>query len=88
MHKLPPAMLAALLFAALLATSPAFAMRDVGFADYRLPDDGAIAIPVTDAKALAGVAAGTYELTALPLRLVGFEASPVRAVLRPLHGEV
>src|SRR4029077_14844401 len=25
---------------------------------------------------------GTYELIALPLRLVGFDASPVRAVLR------
>jgi arylformamidase len=25
---------------------------------------------------------GEYELIALPLRLVGFEASPVRAVLR------
>jgi arylformamidase len=27
---------------------------------------------------------GIYELIALPLRLVGFDASPVRAVLRPL----
>jgi arylformamidase len=34
---------------------------------------------------LAGVPAGVYELIALPLRLVGFDASPVRAILRTLH---
>lgn len=34
--------------------------------------------------ALAGVPPGRYELIALPLRLVGRDASPVRAVLRPL----
>lgn len=33
---------------------------------------------------LARVAPGRYELIALPLRLVGFDASPVRAVLRTL----
>ena len=33
---------------------------------------------------LADVPEGVYELIALPLRLVGFDASPVRAVLRPL----
>ena len=43
-------------------------------------------ITILEGLVLAGVAAGTYELTALPLRLVGFEASPVRAVLRPLRG--
>jgi arylformamidase len=32
--------------------------------------------------ALTGAADGEYELIALPLRLVGFDASPVRAVLR------
>ena len=31
---------------------------------------------------LEGVAAGAYELIAAPLNLVGFDASPVRAVLR------
>ena len=31
---------------------------------------------------LRDVPAGTYELIALPLRLVGYDASPVRAVLR------
>ncbi len=31
---------------------------------------------------LHGVPEGTYELIALPLKLVGFDASPVRAVLR------
>lgn len=34
--------------------------------------------------ALAGVPPGLYELIALPLRLVGLDASPVRAVLRAL----
>jgi arylformamidase len=34
---------------------------------------------------LAGVPAGFYELIALPLRLVGFDASPVRAILRSLE---
>ncbi|MCH8252767.1 MAG: cyclase family protein [Planctomycetes bacterium] len=33
---------------------------------------------------LTDVPAGTYELIALPLRLVGFDASPVRAVLRSI----
>ncbi len=33
---------------------------------------------------LSNVPAGVYELIALPLRLVGFEASPVRAILRTL----
>ncbi|MFQ5889608.1 MAG: cyclase family protein [Gemmatimonadota bacterium] len=35
---------------------------------------------------LDDVPEGVYELIALPLRLVGFDASPVRAVLRPLVG--
>ena len=33
---------------------------------------------------LGDVAAGFYELIALPLKLVGFDGSPVRAVLRTL----
>ena len=33
---------------------------------------------------LSAVPAGVYELIALPLKLVGFDASPVRAVLRTL----
>ena len=33
---------------------------------------------------LSGVPEGIYELIALPLRLVGFDASPVRAILRTL----
>lgn len=33
---------------------------------------------------LSGVPEGRYELIALPLRLVGFDASPVRAVLRTI----
>ncbi len=34
---------------------------------------------------LEDVPEGTYELIAAPLKLVGFDASPVRAVLRSLH---
>ena len=35
--------------------------------------------------ALAGVPPGRYELIALPLRLKGRDASPVRAILRPFR---
>ncbi|MFO0950073.1 MAG: cyclase family protein [Isosphaeraceae bacterium] len=41
-------------------------------------------LAILEGLVLAGVPAGLYELIALPLRLVGFDASPVRAVLRPL----
>lgn len=43
---------------------------------------------ILEGLALAGVPAGIYELIALPLKLVGFDASPVRAILRTLdqHG--
>ncbi len=37
---------------------------------------------ILEGLALAAVPAGEYELIALPLRLEGFDASPVRAVLR------
>jgi arylformamidase len=37
---------------------------------------------IVEGLALAGVADGEYELIALPLPLVGYDASPVRAVLR------
>jgi arylformamidase len=33
---------------------------------------------------LSRVAAGAYELVALPLALAGADASPVRAALRPM----
>lgn len=39
---------------------------------------------IIEGLALASVPAGVYELIALPLPLVGFDASPVRAVLRTL----
>jgi arylformamidase len=39
---------------------------------------------ILEGLVLDGVPEGLYELIALPLRLVGFDASPVRAVLRPL----
>lgn len=41
-------------------------------------------IAILEGLALGGVAAGLYELIATPLRLVGFDASPVRALLRPV----
>jgi arylformamidase len=39
---------------------------------------------ILEGLVLANVPAGMYELIALPLRLVGFDASPVRAILRTL----
>jgi arylformamidase len=41
---------------------------------------------ILEGLVLKDVPEGLYELIALPLRLVGFDASPVRAVLRPLPG--
>jgi arylformamidase len=40
---------------------------------------------ILEGVVLQGVPEGVYELIALPLRLVGFDASPVRAILRTLH---
>ena len=39
---------------------------------------------IVEGLVLDGVEDGVYELIALPLKLVGFDASPVRAVLRTL----
>jgi arylformamidase len=39
---------------------------------------------ILEGLVLEGVPHGEYELIALPLRLVGFDASPVRAVLRTI----
>ena len=39
-------------------------------------------VAIVEGLVLAGVAPGVYEFIALPLRLAGFDASPVRAVLR------
>lgn len=41
---------------------------------------------ILEGLVLHAVPEGHYELIALPLRLVGFDASPVRAVLRPKVG--
>jgi arylformamidase len=41
-------------------------------------------IAILECLDLTEVPAGAYELIALPLKLVGFDASPVRAVLRSL----
>lgn len=44
----------------------------------------ALDVALLEGLVLDRVADGHYELIALPLRLEGFDASPVRAVLRPL----
>lgn len=52
-----------------------------------LPAHGAFArrgLAILEGLDLSGAAPGVYELIALPLPLAGFDASPVRAVLRPL----
>jgi arylformamidase len=41
-------------------------------------------LAILEGLVLDGIPAGIYELIALPLRLVGFDASPVRAILRSL----
>jgi len=41
-------------------------------------------VAILEGVVLTGVPEGIYELIALPLRLVGFDASPVRAILRTL----
>lgn len=46
---------------------------------------GALGIALLEGLVLDGIVEGLYELIALPLRLVGFDASPVRAILRPLE---
>jgi len=40
---------------------------------------------ILEGLSLHDVPPGTYELIALPLRLVGFDASPIRAILRSLN---
>ena len=40
-------------------------------------------IAILEGLVLDRVPEGVYELIALPLKLAGFDASPVRAVLRP-----
>lgn len=53
-----------------------------------LPAHAAIArhdMAILEGLTLADVPAGLYELIALPLRLLGFDASPVRAVLRTIE---
>jgi len=41
-------------------------------------------VTILEGLVLEGVPEGDYELVALPLKLVGFDASPVRAILREL----
>ncbi len=43
-------------------------------------------LAILEGLVLEGVPEGPYELIALPLRLVGFDASPVRAILRTPGG--
>ena len=56
------------------------------FGDDHLPTHHAAikrGIAILEGIVLDRVPEGMYELIALPLRLVGFDASPVRAILRP-----
>ena len=41
---------------------------------------------ILEGVVLDQISAGDYELIALPLKLAGLDASPVRAILRPLAG--
>ncbi len=45
---------------------------------------GAASMAILEGLVLDGVGAGDYELIALPLKLAGMDAAPVRAVLRDL----
>ncbi len=47
----------------------------------------AAGVCIMESLDLSAVPAGVYELIALPLRITGGDASPVRAVLRPWQGE-
>jgi arylformamidase len=42
-------------------------------------------IPIIEGLDLRGIKAGEYDLIVLPLRVVGHEAAPARALLRPLR---
>lgn len=42
-------------------------------------------IPILEGLDLRGIKAGEYDLIVLPLRVVGHEAAPARALLRPLQ---
>jgi arylformamidase len=42
-------------------------------------------IPIIEGLDLRGVKTGEYDLTVLPLKVVGHEAAPARALLRPLQ---
>ncbi len=68
--------LPSLLLIAFVFPAHALAMRVIGFADYRLPDGGAIAVPVSEGETLSGVAAAVNEATdgslALALAEAGF----------------
>ena len=42
-------------------------------------------IPIVEGLDLRGIKAGEYEMVVLPLRVVGHEAAPARALLRPIQ---
>ncbi len=44
-------------------------------------------VVVVEGLNLDGVAPGEYELTCLPLKIIGSEGSPARAILREVRGE-
>jgi arylformamidase len=63
------------------SVDPSFSSKDLPAHRRFLAHDMAI----LEGLALGSVPEGEYELIALPLRLAGFDASPVRAVLRSLR---
>ena len=60
MHK---SVLAVIVLIISTLSSPALAMRTIDFAEYRLPGEGAIALPVAEAETLTGVAAAVDDVT-------------------------
>ena len=71
------ALLAPVTLIVLTWMSPALAMRTIDFAEYRLPEEGAIAVPVEEAEQLTGVAAAVNEATggSLAAALAAFVAT-------------
>ena len=71
---MPKTIMALLMLVVFIPAAPAHAMRAIGFAEYRLPAEGAIALPVTEDGTLSGVAAAVDEETGGSLQLALSEA--------------
>ncbi|MDH3787966.1 MAG: leucyl aminopeptidase [Xanthomonadales bacterium] len=71
---MPKTIMALLMLVVFILAAPAHAMRAIGFAEYRLPAEGAIALPVTEDGTLSGIAAAVNEETGGSLKLALSEA--------------